>query len=113
MRIRPIRSEDWTPGEPGPRFEWREGRPSVSVASMEGRPRPSQCKEGERLPTLPPGAGCSKGATMRLRSKSRRRVGAVVVEMAVVLPIFIGLVMGQIESSRLGMVAQLLTTAAR
>jgi Flp pilus assembly protein TadG len=33
--------------------------------------------------------------------------------MAVVAPIFVALVMGQIEMSRLGMVAQLITTAAR
>jgi Flp pilus assembly protein TadG len=33
--------------------------------------------------------------------------------MAFVLPVFLTLVLGQIEMSRLGMVAQLLTTAAR
>jgi Flp pilus assembly protein TadG len=33
--------------------------------------------------------------------------------MAMVAPVFVALVMGQIETSRLGMVAQLLTTAAR
>jgi Flp pilus assembly protein TadG len=33
--------------------------------------------------------------------------------MAVVAPVFVALMMGQLESSRLGMVAQLLTTAAR
>ena len=50
---------------------------------------------------------------MRLGSKSRRRAGAAVVEMAVVLPLFILLVFGLIEASRLGMVAQLITNAAR
>jgi Flp pilus assembly protein TadG len=43
----------------------------------------------------------------------RRRTGAAAVEMAAILPLIIALVFGQIESSRLGMVAQLLTTAAR
>jgi hypothetical protein len=33
--------------------------------------------------------------------------------MAVVSPVIVALILGQIESSRLGMVAQLLTTAAR
>jgi hypothetical protein len=33
--------------------------------------------------------------------------------MALVAPVFVTLILGQIESSRLGMVAQLLTTAAR
>ena len=50
---------------------------------------------------------------MRLARKGRERGGAAIVEMAFVLPIFIVLVLGQIESSRLGMVAQLLNTAAR
>jgi Flp pilus assembly protein TadG len=35
------------------------------------------------------------------------------VEMAFIAPVFLMLIMGTIESSRLGMVAQLLTTAAR
>lgn len=34
-------------------------------------------------------------------------------ELALILPVFVMLVMGQIESARLGMVAQLLTNAAR
>jgi Flp pilus assembly protein TadG len=50
---------------------------------------------------------------MRLRRESRRRNGTSAVEMAVVAPLLIALIMGQIESSRLGMVTQLLTTAAR
>jgi hypothetical protein len=33
--------------------------------------------------------------------------------MAMILPVFLALVLGQIESMRLGMVAQLMTTAAR
>jgi hypothetical protein len=33
--------------------------------------------------------------------------------MALVAPVFVALVMGQLESARLGMVSQLLTTAAR
>jgi Flp pilus assembly protein TadG len=36
-----------------------------------------------------------------------------VVELAFVMPLFIFLIFGQIESARLGMVAQLLTTGAR
>jgi Flp pilus assembly protein TadG len=51
---------------------------------------------------------------MRVRNTPKRsRCGAAVAELALVLPIFIMLVMGQIESARLGMVAQLLTNAAR
>lgn len=43
----------------------------------------------------------------------RDRKGASAVEMACVAPVFVALVMGIIETSRLGMVSQLLTTAAR
>ncbi len=50
---------------------------------------------------------------MRLPQRVRRRAGASAVEMALVVPIFVTLLLGQIESSRLGMVAQLITTAAR
>jgi Flp pilus assembly protein TadG len=49
---------------------------------------------------------------MRLRGKRKRR-GASAVEMAFIAPVFLTLVLGIIEASRLGMVAQLLTTAAR
>src|SRR4051812_43884196 len=53
-------------------------------------------------------------STMYLRRRgARRRSGSAVVEMAAVAPVFVALILGQIESSRLGMVAQLLTTAAR
>ena len=45
--------------------------------------------------------------------RRRRRSGASAVEFALVAPLFVALTMGQLESSRLGMVAQLLTTAAR
>ncbi len=50
---------------------------------------------------------------MRVRRKVGRRSGTSAVEMAIVAPIFVTLVMGQIEMSRLGMVAQLITNAAR
>jgi Flp pilus assembly protein TadG len=50
---------------------------------------------------------------MRVRRDSSRRSGASAVEMAVVAPVFVALVIGQIETSRLGMVAQLITTACR
>lgn len=50
---------------------------------------------------------------MRLRNRTRARRGASAVEMALIAPIFVTLVLGQIETSRLGMVSQLLTTAAR
>jgi Flp pilus assembly protein TadG len=50
---------------------------------------------------------------MRVQPKTRRRRGTAVAEMAVVMPLFIFLIFGQIESARLGMVSQLLTTAAR
>ena len=49
---------------------------------------------------------------MRPRREPRRR-GASAVEMAVIAPVFLTLVLGIIESSRLGMVSQLLTTAVR
>src|SRR5207249_2555141 len=39
--------------------------------------------------------------------------GASAVEMALISPLLVALILGQIEMSRLGMVAQLLTTAAR
>jgi hypothetical protein len=35
------------------------------------------------------------------------------VELAMVAPVFVALMMGQLESARLGMVSQLMTTAAR
>ena len=47
------------------------------------------------------------------RCIKRNRRGASAVEMAFIAPVFLSLIMGTIESSRLGMVAQLLTTAAR
>src|SRR6516165_11390054 len=47
------------------------------------------------------------------RRVERKRRGASAVEMAFIAPVFLTLTMGIIESSRLGMVAQLLTTAAR
>lgn len=50
---------------------------------------------------------------MRSQHVSEGRRGSSAVEMALVAPMLIGLIMGQLESSRLGMVAQLLTTAAR
>ncbi len=50
---------------------------------------------------------------MRSRRESKGRRGTSAVEMAVIAPLFIALIMAQLESSRLGMVAQLLTTAAR
>ena len=45
--------------------------------------------------------------------RTRDRAGTSAVEMAMVAPLFVARFMGQIESSRLGMVSQLLTTAAR
>jgi Flp pilus assembly protein TadG len=54
---------------------------------------------------------------MRVRKGSfkgrRERAGTSAVEFALVAPLFVALVMGQIETSRLGMVSQLITTAAR
>ncbi len=47
------------------------------------------------------------------KASRRKRRGATAVELAMIAPVFIALVMGQIETSRLGMVSQLLTTAAR
>ena len=51
---------------------------------------------------------------MRVRRHGRgRRAGAAAVEMAIVLPLFIALIMGTIEATRLGMVSQMLHVAAR
>jgi Flp pilus assembly protein TadG len=53
---------------------------------------------------------------MRVRRQGiarARRSGAAVVELAAVAPLFIMLILGQLESSRLGMVAQVMETAAR
>ena len=47
------------------------------------------------------------------RGSGRSRSGAAVVELAAVLPFLMALLLGQIEAARLGMVSQLLTTAAR
>jgi Flp pilus assembly protein TadG len=45
--------------------------------------------------------------------KRAKRRGTSAVEMAFIAPVFLTLVLGIIEASRLGMVSQLLTTAAR
>src|SRR4051794_2883711 len=50
---------------------------------------------------------------MRLSGSKRKRSGSSAVEMALIAPVFVMLIMAQLETSRLGMVAQLLTTAAR
>ena len=50
---------------------------------------------------------------MRVPRKPLQRRGTSAVELALVAPVFVTLILGQIEMSRLGMVAQLLTTAAR
>jgi Flp pilus assembly protein TadG len=50
---------------------------------------------------------------MRRPSRRTDRRGASAVEMALVAPVLITLLLGMIEAARLGMVAQLLTTAAR
>jgi Flp pilus assembly protein TadG len=49
--------------------------------------------------------------TISLKGKARR--GATAVEMAVIAPVFLALVLGIIEASRVGMVLQELTTASR
>lgn len=46
------------------------------------------------------------------RPRPRRRAAAA-VELAILLPVFVVLVFSQIEASRLSMVAQILTVAAR
>jgi len=50
---------------------------------------------------------------MRISKNRKRSKGSSAVEMAVVAPVIVAFIMGQIEASRLGMVSQLLTTAAR
>ena len=50
---------------------------------------------------------------MRRLSKRMTRRGTSAVEMALVAPVFLTLVVGIIEASRVGMVCQMLTTAAR
>jgi Flp pilus assembly protein TadG len=47
------------------------------------------------------------------RRETKGRRGASAVEMAFVAPVFLTLILGIIESSRLGMVSQMMTTAAR
>jgi len=50
---------------------------------------------------------------MAMRRRAPRRRGAALVEMAVVAPLFVLLLVGIIETARIGMVAQLLASAAR
>lgn len=50
---------------------------------------------------------------MRPGLGSKKRRGAAMVEAAIILPVFILLVFGLIEASRLAMVATILTDAAR
>lgn len=50
---------------------------------------------------------------MHLRQRPARSKGASAVELAIVAPVIVAFIMAQIEASRLGMVSQLLTTAAR
>jgi Flp pilus assembly protein TadG len=50
---------------------------------------------------------------MHVHCKPDRSRGASAVEMAIVAPLIVALILGQIETSRFGMVAQVLTTAAR
>jgi Flp pilus assembly protein TadG len=45
--------------------------------------------------------------------KHRNRKAAALVEMAVVFPVLLMLILGMVEVGRLGMVSQLVTTAAR
>ncbi len=47
-----------------------------------------------------------------VRSGSGGRRGAVVIETAIVLPLFFALVLGMVEMARLGLAVQLLTSAA-
>ena len=46
-------------------------------------------------------------------TRRNERSGTSAVELALIMPVFVMLVMGQIETSRLGMVSQMMTTAAR
>ena len=50
---------------------------------------------------------------MRLSGRSQRRRGAAMAEMALVLSLLLTLVLGVIDATRLCMVTQLLTNAAR
>lgn len=50
---------------------------------------------------------------MRVSARKRTRRGAAAVEMAFVLPLFVLLVLGQMELARVGMTTQLLNTASR
>lgn len=49
----------------------------------------------------------------RASRPTRQHRGAALVEMAVVFPILLMLILGMVEVGRLGMVSQLVTTAAR
>jgi Flp pilus assembly protein TadG len=50
---------------------------------------------------------------IRKKGRCRERSGTSAVELAMVSPLVIAMIMGQLESSRLGMVSQLITSAAR
>lgn len=50
---------------------------------------------------------------MQVKRRRPRRSAAALVELAAVLPLFVTLILGVLECSRVGMVNQLLTTAAR
>jgi Flp pilus assembly protein TadG len=50
---------------------------------------------------------------MRVNRQFPKRGASAVVELALVMPVFFFFILGQIETTRLGMVAQILTTAAR
>jgi len=51
--------------------------------------------------------------TLTLQSKAEQRHGASMVEMALVLPVFVGIVLGIVEFGRGMMVAQIVTNSAR
>src|SRR4051812_39148159 len=49
------------------------------------------------------------GRAMRLRTRPKARKGGSAVEMAIIAPVFVALILGQVETARLGMVSQLIT----
>jgi Flp pilus assembly protein TadG len=59
------------------------------------------------------GAGRGEEPAPRRFGRARGRRGGALVELAAVMPVFITIILGMLDCSRLGMVSQLLATAAR
>lgn len=72
---------------------------------------PILSEQKEKCP--PPSKGNQRGLEKLYQICRKNRVGAAVVELAVVLPLFLLLVLGMIEFGRMIMVQQIITNASR